>query len=307
MADLRKQITDLTKQAKKRNADVVKEVQQLRRQIAAAAKATKRPAGQSPSDGAPSVRSKVLPGAEVATGDPAVALPSASDVNTATGALTAPDIHAAAGLRVAPGAPHGLPAAAGLPVAPGAPHGLPAAAYLPVAPGAPHGLPAAAYLPAAPLTSAATGAPTGIWVDATTGLPTAATWVPAATGLPAAAHWVPAATGLPTVTDTLAPPITSQAMHHSLVAPARDAAAVPHGWYPVAAPGGYTVTGSTYAYGAAPAHPQASLQVGVSHQPAYPFQAYGRETEGQLRGQIQMLHEMLGYEQARQARRFYRP
>ena len=286
MADLRKQITDLTKQAKKRNAGVVKEVQQLRRQIAAAAKATKRPAGQSPSDGAPSVRSKVLPGAEVATGDPAVALPSASDVpaaaelpapltNTATGALTAPDIHAAAGLRVAPGAPHGLPAAA--------------------------------YLPAAPLTSAATGAPTGIWVDATTGLPTAATWVPAATGLPAAAHWVPAATGLPTVTDTLAPPITSQAMHHSLVAPARDAAAVPHGWYPVAAPGGYTVTGSTYAYGAAPAHPQASLQVGVSHQPAYPFQAYGRETEGQLRGQIQMLHEMLGYEQARQARRFYRP
>ena len=304
MADLRKQITDLTKQAKKRNAGVVKEVQQLRRQIAAAAKATKRPAGQSPSDGAPSVRSKVLPGAEVATGDPAVALPSASDVpaaaelpapltNTATGALTAPDhiIHAAAGLRVAPGAPHGLPAAAGLRVAPGAPHGLPAAAYL----------------PAAPLTSAATGAPTGIWVDATTGLPTAATWVPAATGLPAAAHWVPAATGLPTVTDTLAPPITSQAMHHSLVAPARDAAAVPHGWYPVAAPGGYTVTGSTYAYGAAPAHPQASLQVGVSHQPAYPFQAYGRETEGQLRGQIQMLHEMLGYEQARQARRFYRP
>ena len=275
MADLRKQITDLTKQAKKRNADVVKEVQQLRRQIAAAAKATKRPAAKSPSDGAPSVRSKVLPGAEVATGDPAVALPSASDVNTATGALTAPDIHAAAGLRVAPGAPHGLPAAA--------------------------------YLPAAPLTSAATGAPTGIWVDATTGLPTAATWVPAATGLPAAAHWVPAATGLPTVTDTLAPPITSQAMHHSLVAPARDAAAVPHGWYPVAAPGGYTVTGSTYAYGAAPAHPQASLQVGVSHQPAYPFQAYGRETEGQLRGQIQMLHEMLGYEQARQARRFYRP
>ena len=278
MADLRKQITDLTKQAKKRNAGVVKEVQQLRRQIAAVAKATKRPAGQSPSDGAPSVRSKVLPGAEVATGDPAVALPSASDVNTATGALTAPDIHAAAGLRVAPGAPHGLPAAAGLPVAPGAPHGLPAAAYL----------------PAAPLTSAATGAPTGIWVDATTGLPTAATWVPAATGLP-------------TVTDTLAPPITSQAMHHSLVAPARDAAAVPHGWYPVAAPGGYTVTGSTYAYGAAPAHPQASLQVGVSHQPAYPFQAYGRETEGQLRGQIQMLHEMLGYEQARQARRFYHP
>ena len=262
MADLRKQITDLTKQAKKRNAGVVKEVQQLRRQIAAVAKATKRPAGQSPSDGAPSVRSKVLPGAEVATGDPAVALPSASDVNTATGALTAPDIHAAAGLRVAPGAPHGLPAAA--------------------------------YLPAAPLTSAATGAPTGIWVDATTGLPTAATWVPAATGLP-------------TVTDTLAPPITSQAMHHSLVAPARDAAAVPHGWYPVAAPGGYTVTGSTYAYGAAPAHPQASLQVGVSHQPAYPFQAYGRETEGQLRGQIQMLHEMLGYEQARQARRFYHP
>ena len=291
MADLRKQITDLTKQAKKRTAGVAKEVQQLRRQIAAAAKATKRPAGQSPSDGAPSVRSKVLPGAEVATGDPAVALPSASDVNTATGALTAPDIHAAAGLPVAPGAPHGLPAAAGLPVAPGAPHGLPAAAYL----------------PAAPLTSAATGAPTGIWVDATTGLPTAATWVPAATGLPAAAHWVPAATGLPTVTDTLAPPITSQAMHHSLVAPARDAAAVPHGWYPVAAPGGYTVTGSTYAYGAAPAHPQASLQVGVSHQPAYPFQAYGRETEGQLRGQIQMLHEMLGYEQARQARRFYRP
>ena len=302
MADLRKQITDLTKQAKKRNAGVVKEVQQLRRQIAAAAKAPKRPAGQSPSDGAPSVRSKVLPGAEVATGDPAAALPSASDVpaaaelpapltNTATGALTAPYIHAAAGSPVAPGASHGLPAGAGLPVAPGAPHGLPAAAYL----------------PAAPLTSAATGAPTGIWVDATTGLPTAATWVPAATGLPAAAHWVPAATGLPTVTDTLAPPITSQAMHHSLVAPARDAAAVPHGWYPVAAPGGYAVTGSMYAYGAAPSHPQASLQVGVSHQPAYPVQAYGRETEGQLRGRIQMLQEMLGYEQARQARRFYRP
>jgi hypothetical protein len=168
-------------------------------------------------------------------------------------------------------------------------------------------LPVAAQLPAAPLTGAATGAPTGTWVHAATRLPAAGTWVPAATGMPAAATWVPAATGFPTVMGTLVPPVTSQATQHSLVAPARDAAAVPHGyqWYPVAAPGGYAVTGSAYAYGAAPAHPQASLQVGVSHQPAYPVQAYGHETEGQMRGQIRMvLQEMLGYEQPR---RFYRP
>ena len=60
MADLKKEVTELKKQAKKRDEGVVKEVQQLRKQIAAAAKAAKRPAGQSPSDGAPSVRSKVL-------------------------------------------------------------------------------------------------------------------------------------------------------------------------------------------------------------------------------------------------------
>ena len=264
---------------------MIKQLQKLRTQIAAATKAARRPAGQSPSDGAPSVRSSVLPGAEVATGDSAVALSSASGVpaaaelpapltNAATGALTAPDIHAATGL--------------------------------PVAPGAPHGLPAAANLPAAPLTSAATGAPTGTWVDPATasGLPAAPTWVPVATGVPAAATWVPAATGLPTATETLVPPIASQATQHSLVAPARGAAAVPHGWYPVAAPGGYAVPGSVYGYGAVPAHPQAPLQVGVSHQPAYPVQAYDHDREGQLRGQIRMLQEMLGYEQAR---RFYRP